>query len=95
MGASRQPLRLERCLAHEHQGSLMPNIITYVHHNAKVSVREDLKGQHRDFCLCYSCKLFKPGQRGANCPIADAVFKVCVKYDLVTPVWECLKFEQA
>lgn len=50
-----------------------------------------LKGLHRNCCLCFSCGKFKPGDPD-NCPIAEAVFANCVKFGIVTPMWECPKF---
>jgi hypothetical protein len=70
----------------------MPHVSRYVHHGVEVSVVDAVKGQHRDHCLCFSCAHFKPG-RVVNCPIAQAVFDNCVKFDLVTPVYECPQYE--
>ncbi len=63
----------------------------YVHHGAEVSVRADLKGKHREHCLCYSCGKFKPGEAD-NCEIANAVYANCVQFNIVTPMWECPKY---
>ena len=60
----------------------------YLHHDVEVRVRADLKGLHRDHCLCHECEKFAPGAI-ENCHIAAAVFGNCVKYNLCTPVWEC------
>jgi hypothetical protein len=65
------------------------NIEKYMHHGAEVSVQTELKGKHRAHCLCYGCEHFKPGQ----CVIAEAVYANCVAHNIVTPVWECPKFE--
>jgi len=65
----------------------------YVHHGKVVFVRKDLKGLHQKFCLCYQCARFKPGQPD-NCEIAQAVFGNCVKFGIVTPLWECPVFER-
>lgn len=51
------------------------------------------KSRHRDACLCYDCGKFKPKDRELNCAIANAVFKNCVDFGIVTPVWECPDFE--
>jgi hypothetical protein len=64
----------------------------YIHHGVEVSVISELKGKHRQMCLCYACRFFKPGQPD-NCDIAEANYAVCVKYNVVTPVWECPKYE--
>ena len=72
----------------------MGKIITYNHHNCNVNVDEDLKGKHTNFCLCYrNCIYFKPGKED-NCEIANANYQLCVKYNLVTPVFECPKYKK-
>jgi len=64
-------------------------IINYVHHGNDVFVREDLKGRHREFCLCYrNCYHF------GDCEIASALYALCLKYHVVTPVWECPGYEE-
>lgn len=67
-------------------------IVSYEHHGKFVSVREDLKGKHRDHCLCYDCIKFKPGIPEENCPVANLIYAVCIAEDVVTPVWECKSF---
>lgn len=64
----------------------------YVHHGTEVSVCSDLKGEHRNYCLCYSCFFFRPNET-LNCPIAQRVYELCVEEDLVLPVWECPAFQ--
>ena len=66
--------------------------VRYDHHNLLVSVREDLKGRHREFCLCYDCKKFNPGDIELNCPVAQALYSFDRMEGLVTPVWECPTF---
>ena len=56
-----------------------------------VAVFEDLKGRHKEHCLCFSCGKFQPGT-SENCEIAQATFENCVKYNTVTPMWECAEF---
>ena len=63
--------------------------------SAVVWVQEHLRGKHRDHCLCYSCALFKPGNRAENCKLANLLFDFAVEYDMVTPVWECKAFQEA
>lgn len=65
----------------------------YEHHGKTVWVSKELKGKHRDVCLCFSCKKLKINEKD-NCPIAQETFKNCVKNDLVTPVFECPVFEE-
>ncbi len=66
--------------------------VAYEHHGTKVWVQEDLKGKHREICLCYSCKVFNPGVPEDNCPIANLVYAVCIAQGLVIPVFECPEF---
>lgn len=65
---------------------------TYEHFGCKVKVRSDLKGNHRDHCLCWSCDKFFPEDREKNCKIASLIFAICVAHNLVLPVWECPLF---
>ena len=64
----------------------------YEHHGDSVWVRKDLKGQHREHCLCYDCGAYKPLDPRANCPIAEDVYELDGRHNLVTPVWECPRF---
>lgn len=58
-----------------------------------VVVQSALKGKHRARCLCFlGCVHFNPADPARNCEIAQAVYGNCVKFDIVTPVWECPKF---
>ena len=69
-------------------------IVKYNHHGTDVSVIEHLKGRHREHCLCFKgCKFFKPNTP-ENCEIAQTNYEFCVKFNMVTPVWECPKYEQ-
>jgi hypothetical protein len=61
----------------------------YEHHGESMVVRKDLIGQHRDYCLCYSCKKFLPQDRENNCKIANLLFALDQHANIVTPVWEC------
>jgi hypothetical protein len=63
----------------------------YDHHGTTVWVRSELKGKHRDHCLCHSCERFNPGEED-NCPFARLLYRFCVDFDMVTPVWECPNF---
>ena len=63
----------------------------YKHHDAEVWVNPNLRGKHRQHCLCWDCKNFHPNTND-NCSIANKLFQICVDHDLVTPVYECPKF---
>lgn len=65
----------------------------YEHHGDLVWVDTALKGRHREHCLCWQCDKFHPDEIKENCPIAQALFRLCVKYNLTTPVYECPVFE--
>jgi len=67
-------------------------VVKYEHHGRKVTAFTELKGKHRDHCLCMVCKklvIGDPGDPEENCPIAQAVFDNAVKFGLCTPVYEC------
>lgn len=67
-------------------------IVKYFHHGVEVFTFEEIKGKHSIYCLCYAnCAHFKPGQLD-NCEIAEANFKLCLKYHITTPVFECSKY---
>lgn len=70
-------------------------IVFHTHHGTTVAVQAHLNGKHKQHCLCYQgCMKFKPGTP-ENCPIAQATFENCVKFDIVTPVWECPSYEHS
>lgn len=69
-------------------------IIRYKHHGNTVSVREALKGRHREHCLCWVCQSFNPDDVNVNCLIAREVYSICVKHGLTLPVWECRHFAE-
>jgi len=71
----------------------MDKIIKYLHHGKEVSVREKLKGTHREHCLCWICEKLIIKDRKQNCPIANALFDNCFKFNVTTPVFECPEFE--
>jgi len=71
----------------------MADFERYVHRGFHVAVRTDLRGQHRDYCLCESCTKMKPGTPD-HCPLARAVEQNCQQFGLVTPVWQCPDFEE-
>ena len=65
----------------------------YTHHGNRVAVFGDLRGLHRDCCLCYECAKFKPESREENCPTASLLYALCVRCGLTTPVWECPDYQ--
>ncbi len=67
-------------------------IETYIHHERRVFVPVELKGKHRDHCLCYSCCFFHPEDREKNCNVADELFRLDKRHGLTTPVYECPYF---
>ena len=71
----------------------MAKYTRYIHHGKEVWVQDDLKGQHRENCLCYKCKKYTPDDRENCCPIANALYRFAVLTDIVCPVWECKQFE--
>ena len=76
------------------KASVTRRFLKYKHHGkVYVWVRSDLKGEHRNHCLCYDCSKYHPGSAG-NCPVAQILYEACLLNDMVTPVWECPKFAQ-
>ncbi len=69
--------------------------ICYEHHHRAMWVRQDLRGRHREHCLCYRCESFTPENREQNCPIANEVYRLCCEAGLVLAVWECEHFRLA
>lgn len=63
----------------------------YRHHGELVWVNKELKGRHREHCLCFDCVHLEPGQKH-NCKYAQELFEFCQKYGMVTPVFECKYF---
>lgn len=68
----------------------------YTHHRGKVWVRNDLRGKHRAYCLCYKCGRFHFSMTNfwRRCARAKVLYWFCVIFDMTTPVWECPKFEE-
>lgn len=69
------------------------SIEKYNHHDRDVFVQSNLKGKHRDHCLCFRCGKFKPDSV-YNCERAGKLYEICRDYGMVTPVYECDAFEQ-
>jgi hypothetical protein len=67
----------------------------YVHHNTPVYVRKDLKGHHREYCLCYHCENLDIEDVEKNCPIANVLYRFNILAGITTPVWECKEFKEA
>lgn len=68
-------------------------VIRYEHHGRNVAVEENLKGKHREHCLCFTCGKFNMEDREANCPIANALYRFDILAGVTTPVWECEEYE--
>lgn len=66
----------------------------YEHHGALVVVVSEVKGKHREHCLCYSCSSFTPEDRSICCPMANELYAFCVANSMVTPVYECPQFTE-
>lgn len=75
------------------KGAKEHKYVQYEHHNEVVTVREDLKGKHRNVCLCYDCEKFK-ADAPEKCKIAHALYELVCKSRIVAPVWECAEFQK-
>ncbi len=69
------------------------DIERYNHHGTEVAVQSDLKGKHREHCLCFQCGKFKPEDRENNCKRANLLYAFCCAFGMTTPVYECGEFE--
>lgn len=69
----------------------MGKVITYNHYGTLVSVDEELKGKHREHCLCFRCSEFSPNTP-ENCDLAEQNYRACKINGMVMPVWECPGF---
>ncbi len=68
------------------------DMVLYVHHGRHVWVRKDLRGRHREMCLCYRCTMLDTQNCERNCPIANALFALNALSGITTPVFECVGF---
>lgn len=66
---------------------------TYNHHGKDVVVISEVKGKHRQHCLCMTCHHFTPEDRDNNCVASNALYELCREFDTVTPVYECPKYQ--
>ncbi len=65
----------------------------YDHHGREVSVVSEMKGRHREVCLCFACERFKPGEVD-NCHAAQSLYELCVAGPItVAPVLECAEYQ--
>jgi len=69
----------------------MGRIEWYSHHGEIVAVDEDLKGTHREHCLCFRCLKFHPNTP-ENCDYAEQNYRACRINGMVMPVFECPRF---
>ena len=70
----------------------MGKIIWYEHYGTRVAVDGDLKGKHREHCLCWQCAKFFPNEHTLNCRLANLNFANCQLNNMVLPVYECPLF---
>ena len=68
--------------------------IQYTHHGRRVWVHKDLKGKHREHCLCSNCAEFNPGMPETNCPNANLNYAMDILTGMTTPVYECPDFSE-
>ena len=65
--------------------------IQVLHHKRPVWANLAHVTKHKEYCLCYSCEGFSPGD-DTHCPIAQELFELNIKHGLTTPVFECPEF---
>jgi len=66
----------------------------YIHHGSETWVRSEIKGKHREYCLCFSCDKFNLTDREKNCPKANMLYALDVALKMTTPVFECEDFNE-
>jgi hypothetical protein len=66
----------------------------YNHHAREVWVNSELKGKHKEYCLCWDCIKLNPDDRELNCTIANLLFAVDCAVGITTPVFECPEFKE-
>lgn len=66
----------------------------YMHHGKEVSVDSELKGKHREHCLCFKCAYLNLEDHAKNCKIANLLYAVCCECGITTPVYECPCFKE-
>lgn len=71
----------------------MSEIIKFEHHGKEVFAQKELKGKHRDYCLCWKCGKLKPGAED-NCKIAALLYRLDILAEVTTPVFYCREFSE-
>jgi hypothetical protein len=66
----------------------------YIHHGRNVTVLSKVKGQHREYCLCFQCSHYLPISERQQCHQAALLFALSKTYGMVTPVFECAEFSE-
>lgn len=66
--------------------------IKYNHYGFDVVVRSDLKGAHKDNCLCFDCDRFFINDPQKKCKKANMLYAFCCLTGMTTPVFECPDF---
>lgn len=74
------------------ENSMSHIFIRYRHHNLMWG-RTDLRGTHREHCICYECNNFQPDSKTDNCPIAQGLYEYDQRHGVTTPVFECAHFK--
>ena len=80
------------CNHQEVKEIMAKEFVKFDHHGAEVSADAELKGKHREHCLCFDCKAFTPEDRENNCKIANVLFNLCKLAEVTTPVMYCKEF---
>ena len=68
-------------------------MVKAAHNGSTVWVRADLQGRQKDYCICWSCRKFKPEAVDKGCPIICSVLRLAAEKGVVLPVWACPVFD--
>lgn len=77
-----------------HPAEKKPGFTAYERNGKKVWCRADLQERQKEFCLCWSCRKFAPGNPDKGCPIIHSVLNLADEKGIVLPVWACPNFAE-
>lgn len=69
-------------------------VTKFEHHGVVVSCMDNLKGKHREHCLCWICRKLNLADRDKNCKIASLLYAVDRQCQITTPVFYCKEFQK-
>jgi hypothetical protein len=69
-----------------------PKVVRYTHHGIEVAAMNAMQGRAKEHSLCHQgCKHFTSTDN--PCSIQKEIHETCIRHGVVTPVFECPKYE--